>query len=471
MHQGHARGRPRRWWLAPLLGLAAALVVWLGIAALSPGYVADIESRKARAKWVTEEGIENAYRMRIDYPPGNLYLFKLVGHVYQATADPRFDRRQAAASQYLTFLVKLPPILFHLATVAAVYVAARRFGERRALLASGLLLFDPAAIWDVAHQGQYDPVHTFFAVLAVLALAARRPAPAGLAIALAAATKPQAWVLVPLVAAYAWRIGGWAGLVRGGLAGAAGLALVLAPFALTNRLHHLLRLPEYMSTNSTANHVISANAHNLWWLPTLLAGRWIDDAEPLVGPLAYRWAGVALVLVVLGWCLWRVLQVGSAEARAQGARQAAPLREGDRQQAPPPHDVSAASLEPDPALMAAVLAAGWFFVTPRAHEYHAFFLLPFLALAWARRPALWRLYPLASLGLLANLALHDPALLGPLAAPLVPESPLPAWLVALQLANVAVLLALFLLLVGVAALDRRARRRPLPGAAPALADA
>src|ERR671938_1415378 len=106
--------RPSRWTLAFCLSLLGALGLWLAVAAVSPGYAADIESRKARAKWVTEEGIQDAYRMRIDYPPGNLYLFDLVGHLYQRFVDPSFDHRRASDSQFLTWLLKLPPTLFHL---------------------------------------------------------------------------------------------------------------------------------------------------------------------------------------------------------------------------------------------------------------------------------------------------------------------------------------------------------------------
>ena len=116
---------PSRWTVAFGLCALGALLLWLTVAALSPGYVADIESRKARSKWVTEQGIEDAYRMRIDYPPGNLYLFALVGNAYRTLGDPRFDRRDAADSQLLTWLIKVPPTLFHLATAAAVYLRPR----------------------------------------------------------------------------------------------------------------------------------------------------------------------------------------------------------------------------------------------------------------------------------------------------------------------------------------------------------
>jgi hypothetical protein len=394
---------PGRWTLWLGLSVLGALVLWLAVAALSPGYVADIESRKTRAKWVTEEGIQDAYRMRIDYPPGNLYLFAAVGHTYQALVDPTFDRRRAAASQLLTWLIKLPPTLFHLATGLAVYLLVRRRAdERLAWIAATVLLFDPAALFDVAHQGQYDPVHTFFSLLAVAGLASGRFAPAGAAIGLAALTKPQSWILLPLVAAVAWRQAGLRGLTHCGLGGLAALVLGLLPFIVHNRLSHLSRLWEYMNTNSTANHVISANAHNLWWLPSLAENRWIDDWERL-GPLSFRTLGVALVLLVLAACLARLWR---------------------------------GSPRPDLYLLAAALGCGWFLFTPRAHEYHAFFVLPFLAVAWPTQPRLLALYALASASLLANLMLHDPLVVGELAALPDPANPFPAWYAALTLLNV-----------------------------------
>jgi hypothetical protein len=231
------------------------------------------------------------------------------------------------------------------------------------------------------------------------------------------------------VAAVAWRDGRLAGLARTALGGAVALAIGLSPFIVSGRLHHLARLWDYMSTNSTANHVISANAHNLWWLPTLLQGRWIEDWEPAVGPLAYRWIGVGLVLVVLGACLAVVLR----------------SRPG-----------------PDLYLLTALLGVGWFCFTPRAHEYHAFFVLPFLAVAWPAEPRRrLPLYVAASLALLANLALHDPLVVGALAAPLTPESPLPGWYVALTLANVALFFGLLAGLVGALQRGRVEGRQPV----------
>jgi hypothetical protein len=169
-----------------------------------------------------------------------------------------------------------------------------------------------------------------------------------------------------------------------------------------------------MNTNSTANHVASANAHNLWWLPTLAAQRWIDDWEPLVGSLSYRTVAVLLVLGLLGACLH---QLGRLHSRA------------------------------DLYLLAAALGAGWFFLTVRAHEYHAFFVLPFLAVSWPARPRRVALYVLASLGMLANLMLHDPIVVGSLAGPPDPGHPYPGWYIVSSLADVALFATL---LVGLA---------------------
>jgi hypothetical protein len=360
---------------------------------------------------VTEQGIADAYRMRIDYPPGNLYLFALVGQLYRGTIDDSFDHRRASDSQLLTLLIKVPPTLFQLLTSLLVFTIVRRQqGERLAWVAATLLLLDPAAIFDVAHQGQYDPVHTFFSLAAVAAVASSRYTLGGAAIALAALTKPQSWILLPLVALLVWRGGGWRALQRCALGGLASSVIVLLPFILRNRLSHATRLWEYMSTNSPANHVISANAHNLWWLPTLWAGGWIDDAEVLVAGLSYRWVGIGLVGLVLLATLGRL-------------RRSCP--------------------RPNPYLLAATLGAGWFFFTPRAHEYHAFFVLPFLAVAWPTAPRLLWLYLLCSVSLLLNLVLHDPLLVGALAAPPDPSAPLPLWYISATVLNVALFGALY----------------------------
>jgi hypothetical protein len=115
---------------------------------------------------------------------------------------------------------------------------------------------------------------------------------------------------------------------------------------------------------------------------------------------------------------------------------------------------------PDLFLLGAALGAGWFFFTPRAHEYHAFFVLPFLAVAWPSDRRLLALYGIASLSLFMNLVLHDPLVVGWLAAPPDPAAPLPAWFAGLTLLNTALFLALF---VGLMAALRWKSADPVSG--------
>jgi hypothetical protein len=90
-----------------------------------------------------------------------------------------------------------------------------------------------------------------------------------------------------------------------------------------------------------------------------------------------------------------------------------------------------------------LLAVGWFVVTVRAHENHLFMALPFLAVAWALDRRYGLLFGLVSASLLLNLALHDPLLVGNLAAGPDPGQPLPAWVVAGQVVNVMMNLLAF----------------------------
>jgi hypothetical protein len=200
--------------------------------------------------------------------------------------------------------------------------------------------------------------------------------------------------------------------------------VVLLPWILSSRLHHLPRYFEYVNTRSTANWVISANAHNLWWLPTLARSQWIDDWEPFVGPLSYRMVATALVLAWLGFCLFVALRL---------------------------------QRRTDLYLVAGALGYGFFTLMVRAHENHSFLALAFLVLAAGWDGRRWPLYALGSAALLLNLGLHDPALVGSWASPPAPEQPQPLWLTALQLLNVGLnFLMLGLLARALLALPRRA---------------
>ena len=113
-----------------LLGvlLVGVLILYLLIAAISPGYVADIGTNKTWGRWIAREGIHSAYRIPTDYPPVLLYFFGAAGWVYQWLADPTFNERAATASQFYNLLIKLVGILFHPVIAAVIYRATGSTG-------------------------------------------------------------------------------------------------------------------------------------------------------------------------------------------------------------------------------------------------------------------------------------------------------------------------------------------------------
>jgi Gpi18-like mannosyltransferase len=360
-----------------------------------------------------------------------LYFFGAAGELYQRFVDQRFDEQPMLASQLYTFMIKLPGILFHPVVAAAIYLLVRRFGPGIAFGVASAYALNPAVAYDVAHLGQTDPVHAAFSLIAVGALVYGSPLVAGASIALAALTKPQAWILLPIVGLGLVFWYGRRGVLLGTLGGAVASAVVLSPWVFTNRLHHVERFFEALETKSVNSQALTAQAHNLWWIPTLVEWRFINDWEPVIGPITYRMLGLGMVLAL-------VILVA---LRLRGLR---------------PRDRLFSFI--------GLLTIGWFVVTVRAHENHLFMALPFLAVAWAldRRYAV--VFGLVSASLLLNLALHDPLLMSNWAAGPDPGQPLPAWVVAGQVLNVMMnLLAFAIALVLTLGLTARGLPRHFPG--------
>lgn len=402
-----ATPRSMAWRVLPALVLAIYLVVgWA-----TPGYAGDMETRKAWAHWLLQNGLTRAYENpRIDYPPASLYLFEAVALAHRAMEAGSRGQDRPGEDQAFTFLIKLPYLLFQVGATLAIVLVARVAGPRRAWLAAAAYGLNPAVAYDVAHLGQSDTGMGTFGVLGVGALVGGRPAPAGALLALAALSKPQTWVLLPLACLMLGRWHGRIGLGRAGLAGLVVVLLLLMPWLLTGRLDDLARLAENLrSPRGQSMNVISANAHNLWWLPTLARGRWIDVAEPLLGSLTYEQVALSLTAAWLGFCL----------LAARRLRQRADLY-----------------------LVAAAASFGFFMLMVRAHENHGYLVLPFLAVAAATDRRRWPLYVLGTTGLLLNLALRDALLVGSWADMPASVHPAPVLVPALQVVNVGLNLLL-----------------------------
>jgi hypothetical protein len=365
----------------PPLGLLASLLLTAAIGlhlALQPAHpLADVSHYKLWARLGALDGIASFYsgvypESYAIYPPVLLYAMALVGHLYQSV-DPSFDLPTAVDSQWLTTAIRLVALSIHLVLGAVLYrLVAPLAGSLRATIGSAVYLLNPGALWDVAVWGQPDSWHSLFAVLGVWSIASGWAARGGAWLALAACTKPQAWVVLPLCAVGLLRRASPAGWLRAGLAGTAVVVLVLSPFLATGRLRQVLTLPGQISS---VMPVASAHAHNLWWLVTRGVEPFVFDSERLAGlPLSFRQAALLLLLPLLAFSLWQA------------------WRQPDRWEL---------------CGLAAYTAHGWFCLTTAAHENHPFLILPFLCLVWWRARFLALVLGLLVVTFSLNVLLHD----------------------------------------------------------------
>ncbi len=369
-------GRAFWWPLATIL--IAALAALLGAQAV--GFPLEVDHYKFWTKLITENGLQAAYSGTFPhtyaiYPPLTLYFYWIAGHIYQAGMDPTFEIGRALADPTLTAMIKVPAMAFHLLTAAGIYWATfRRFGRRTAVISSAGYALQPGVLFDIAVWGQPDSVHSFFVLLTVLCLTSRRMAWAGASFALAAMTKPQAWIMAPLFVFFVWRRHGLGHLARSGVAGAAVALVVVSPFFWYGTWRQLLRLPGQIATVAP---FVSANAHNLWWLVVQEHASVIPDFERFHFGLTYSEVGLLLVATTVLFSLSRL---------------------------------SDAPLSRTLPAIAAFQAFAFFMVTTKAHENHAFLALPLLSLVWVRSPSLRWVYLALSVTFLANIVLHDPSL-------------------------------------------------------------
>jgi Gpi18-like mannosyltransferase len=371
-----------------LFGAAVLLTLLVGhLLRDTPGYMVpqvdgslagDITHYVYWTRLVTLGGIQSAYsgtwpETYAVYPPLTLLPYEAAGTLYQRVVDPSFDPAAAQQSMWLREAIKFVALVWHLLTGMAIFLLVRRlFDERAGALAASLYLLNPAALYDIAHWAQPDGAHSLFSVLAVGLLELGQLVAPWAAVGAAVLAKPQAWFLAPLLVIATLRMHGVWGLLRGAAAAAVvGVALAL-PFALTGHLTELAALP---LTVSRVMPVVSADAHNLWWLVLQSRGQdpiYLFDSERAVGPLSYRTLAALLVgaVVLLTCWLYWTRRTSLAEAAALGV-------------------------------------LGWFTCTTQAHENHVFFALPLLSLAWPGRP--WLLVPFVviSVSLLLNMVSHD----------------------------------------------------------------
>jgi Gpi18-like mannosyltransferase len=236
------------------------------------------------------------------------------------------------------------------------------------LVAASAYLFNPAVIFDSAYWGQTQAVHTLFMLLALIATDRRAYVWAGAALSTAVLTKPQALAIVPLILMLAVREHGW---WRLSIAASLTALLIVAPFLVAGNIDGVYA--QYLNT-AQYDPVLSANAHNLWWLVSGGHGR-ISDASP-GATIDFRTAG--LLLFACATLLSLVAVWRQREALF---------------------------------LAAAYQSLAFFMVNTQIHENHLLPMFASLVIVATLDQKVWWLYSGFAFTALANMALHDPALI------------------------------------------------------------
>ena len=267
-----------------VLAIAALLVIAFMVRFVffsNQGYAAiDTKDFMAWFQTAADYGPRTFYtRTWCDYPPFNIYFFWIFGLLAKSLS--------LFGTSLFTYVMKLPPNLFDMATSALIFVFVRkRLNFKMALLATVLYAFNPAVIFNAAVWGQFDAIYTFFLVLSLILALASKPELSAVTFTLGVLTKPQSIALLPLIALLIFEKKGWRRLLTSILAGAATIFAVIIPFEWSNPVTFLGNI--YFGAYSGYEYT-SINAFNTW----ALGGLWVPDGN----------------LFIVGWILFGAFTV------------------------------------------------------------------------------------------------------------------------------------------------------------------
>ena len=305
--RGPAARFGRREWLA----LALGLVAFVGIRAILlplPGLAGDVNDFLAWARAINANGLGNAYDQAVSFPPVLPWIWWLLGSVAPDLLNPTPNDPTALA------LIKLPATLTDLG-IAAIVGWSLRDRPGWAVAATVAVLLHPAIFYVSAWWAQFESVYVL-PMLIAWALAVRgRPGWAAVAIAIGLMTKPQALPLAIPFAAWFLATSGWRGTARAAAIGAATIIVLWTPFLAAGGPGKYL---EHLADYTAQFAVLSLRAWNPWWILQSLTGggEFVADGSAVLGPVTFRWLGIAITglmeALVFLWVLRRPTASGLA---------------------------------------------------------------------------------------------------------------------------------------------------------------
>lgn len=288
-----------RWSRREVVALAGVVLAGIAIRlALLPteGLRADTDQFVGWVHSIATSGLGTLYGPQaagpVTFGPVMAYVWAIL-----AAIEPAFRTATDASDPLVRELMKLPASLADIG-LGLLVAYALRARPGWAVIGAGAILLHPAVIDVSAWWGQYESVYLVSALAATLLAINGRQGLAAAAIAVSLMTKPQALPLLLPFAAWFWATGGWRGLVRATLIGAAVSVLLWLPFiAAGGPADYLHNLGAYQGG---IFNILSLRAWNAWWLVQEAAagGGFIRDDSALIGPVTLRTVGYGVALLL-----------------------------------------------------------------------------------------------------------------------------------------------------------------------------
>jgi len=201
------------------------------------------------------QGLENVYlKSNVDYPPFYMYFLYLIGKAMSGLS----------LSGYSTLLLKLPSIAADVLTAWFLYrLAGKRFSFGTSLLLAAFYVLNPAVLINSTVWGQVDSFFTLLIVLALAAIAEKKPVWSAVAFAAAVMMKPQGIIFLPVLFFELVRKRSLKTWLAAAAAGIGTAALIAIPFSLKQEPLWLIDL--FRSTVGEYPYA-SVNAYNFFSL-------------------------------------------------------------------------------------------------------------------------------------------------------------------------------------------------------------
>jgi dolichyl-phosphate-mannose-protein mannosyltransferase len=363
---------------APRTILGVCILSGLGlrlVLCFVPGYPGDQLAWAGLAQTIVTEGVSHIYALTLRqpelgvYPPLYHYLLAVVGIVYQQFFSPSF----IIPSSTLNFLLKLPPVLGDCFVGLLIYMGVRRLaGEKNAISAVLVYIFNPAIIYTSAYWGMFgDSLYVLCILLSFVAICSGRANVALIAMIAGISLKPQAIAFAPIIIWATFRVAASSRWVWTGIIGILTFGVIWAPFIFSGTLQEAL-----WALRQTVGlfPVLSANAHNFWYLLSL-GNSWVSDATPLIGPLTARMLGLGAFGTVYIFLLYALLKTPFSEKSVTST--------------------------------AAYIAFAFFMLSTEMHENYLFPAVSLLAFTFWQSKHLKTILIILTLTAFANMALHD----------------------------------------------------------------